>query len=162
MTPYEIEYSGLVAQWVGAVAPGLAVLVAIVFGAITLATSRRSKDTQERATLTAAEPLTADFAQAVLAVSRVNWEVRHHSGDTWLLTNTGNNTAHNVMLAGMTEVDRKRLTPLPDPETVGPTGSLAFTLMSRFTLSGPANVIVSFSLESDQERLQQIVRVPAL
>jgi hypothetical protein len=161
MSATNLEISALWAQWVGAGSALLAVGVAVVFGVITLNTSRRSKDTQERATLTAAEPISVDFAQAVVAVSRVNWQVSHYGGEQWLLINTGNSTAHDVELEGMTETDRKRLNAEPYTRAVGPTGSVAFTLISRFGLSGPFNIVVRFALEAGGDKLQQIVRVPA-
>ena len=163
MNATDLEVSALWAQWVGAGAAVGAVLVAVVFGYLTLANTRRSKDTQERATITAsAEPLSADFADAVVEVTRVHWRVEQAGGERWLLINEGSNTAHDVELSGLTALDQQRLTvDDPTPQTVGPTGVVGFVLVSRFTLSGPANVVVFFALESGGPKVQRVVRVPA-
>lgn len=163
MNVTDLEVSSLVAQWVGAVASALAVIVAVVFGAITLATSRRSIDTQERATLTATgEPTTDGFANAVEALTRVRWEVLPDGGEHWLMRNGGSHTAHEVTIAGLTELDQRRLSPDdPEPSVVGPTSLLGFTLVSRFTLSGPANVVMTFALEPGGEKHSRVLKVPA-
>jgi hypothetical protein len=158
----DAEISALIAQWVESIAAVAAVFIALLFGVLTLTTSRRSKDTQERATLTAAsDPMSADFAEAVVAASKVHWRVERNAGERWLLIHDGSTTAYEVELAGLTSLDAKRLTEIPDRQDVGPTGALAFTLVSRLTLSGPANVVVTFALERGDQRVRQIVRVPA-
>lgn len=162
MAVTDLEISALWAQWIGAGAAVGAVLVAVLFGYLTLANAQRSKDTQERATLTAStEPLSADFAAAVVAASRVQWRVEPNGGERWLLVHDGSTTAYGVRIAGLTELDKRRLTSVPAEQDIAPTGTLPFTLVSRLTLSGPSNVVVTFALESGAERVRQVVRVPA-
>ncbi len=160
----EYEAWSLTTQWITAGAAVLAVLVAVVFGWLTLATSRRSKDAQDRASYAAAEvsaPMSAEFAQAVAEIAQVNWEVNHHNGETWLLRNSGTTTAFDVELEGLTPQDQSRLTTV-DIGDLGPTSVTAFTFVNRFTLSGPGNLVVNFSLMDAGPRVRRIVRVPAI
>lgn len=160
MTPF--QEAALWPQWVSAVASLLAVAVAIVFGWLTLANNRRSKDAQDRATLAAvSSPSHADAARGILEAQRVGWEVESGGGEQWVLKNTGRATAHDVTIQGFTSLDQQRLTRDTQPVTLGPTMSLRFTLVSRYTLTGPANLTVTFSQEEGGPQRQSVVRVPA-
>src|SRR5262245_19012081 len=130
----ECESATLAAQWVAAWATVAAVLVAAVFGWLTLVTSRRAKDAQVRASYAAAEDgftVSADFADAVTAVSRVNWEVSREAGENWLLRNAGGTTAYNVAITGLTVYYSTRLTTADPIGDVGPTHSVAFVYTSN-------------------------------
>jgi len=85
------ETASLVTQWITTIATVAAVLVALVFGWLTLSNSRRSKDNQDRATYAAAtpdQPLSGDFADAVKAAIDVGWDVTHDAGENYLLMST--------------------------------------------------------------------------
>lgn len=157
------EAASLTTQWITAVATVVAVFVAALFGWLTWLNTRRSKDTQDRATYAAVDssgPLPADFAQAVAEVGLVNWEVLPHGGETWLLRNSGNSTAHDVSIEGLTDVDKKRLKPV-DLGSLGPTMMGQFRMVSRLSISGPGNAVVTFRLEPDGPTSRRTVRVPA-
>jgi hypothetical protein len=159
----EYEAWSLTTQWITAGAAVAAIFVAVVFGALTLRSSNRSKDAQERATFAAADkagPLSAEFAQAVAEVGLVNWEVLPDSGENWLLRNSGSSTAYDVSIVGLTELDKKRLT-AGEYGVVAPTGVVQFRMVSRFTISGPGNIVVTFRLAEDGAVSQRTVRVPA-
>ena len=163
MTPYEA--ASLWAQWVGSISAALAVFVAALFGYLTYANNRRSRDNQERASLAAASKDDAGHRAGLLPMSRandVNFLIRHDVGETWLLINEGPRTARDVRIEGLTTLDRQRLT-VTSPKTTAlePGEALQFALVSRFTLSGPANVVVHCLLDPDRTDVRQVLQVPA-
>jgi hypothetical protein len=166
MSANEIALSALWAQWVGSIAALLGVGAAIIFGIVTLKTSNRSKDTQQRATLTAAvDPMDEDIRVAVAQMAKVHWAVRPKGGEYWLLVNEGSEQAWDVSIAGLTDIDQKRLISVAKiPNPVRPAGMISFELVSRLTLSGPANVVVSYSLMPDGSgrEFRRVLLVPAL
>jgi hypothetical protein len=157
------EAASLTTQWITAIATVIAVFVAALFGWLTWLNTRRSKDAQDRATYAAVDtsgPLPADFAQAVAEVGLVNWEVLHSSGENWFLRNSGNSTAHDVTIEGLTAIDKKRLK-AASLGTLGPTMMGEFQMVSRLSISGPGNAVVTFRLDPDGTPSQRTVRVPA-
>jgi len=163
--PTTYEAWSLAAQWVGSGAAVAAVLVAVLFGYLTLATSRRSKDAQERATLTAATD-DPNAPRTLLAAEdnpdRVRLVVRRQSGEKWLLVNEGPDVAYSVEIDGLTTLDKRRLTAIAgDPHSLGPTQGKEFVLVSRLTLSGPANIVVTFRVEPGGAVLRRVLLVPA-
>ncbi len=163
MTPYEA--SSLWAQWVGSISAALAVLVAALFGYLTYANNRRSRDNQERASLAAASEDAADHRAGVLPMSRAyaaKFLIRHGAGETWMLINRGPGTVRDVRIEGLTTLDKQRLTVTSSEVTaLEPGEALEFVLASRFTLSGPANVVVHCLLDPAGEELRQVLQVPA-
>ena len=164
----EYESWSLLTQVITTVATAAAVVVALVFGWLTLANSRRSKDNQDRATFAAASleaPISAEFAEVVVGLSRVNWEVSHQGGENFLLRNAGSETAHGVAIFGLTDGDKERLVKAAgDIGSLGPTEVVGFVYTSRFTRSGPGNIVVAFSLNAkypSSDRITRVVRVPA-
>lgn len=159
------EAWSLGAQWVSAAAAVVAVFVAAVFGWLTLANNRRSRDNQERATLTAAtdqqdEPRTLSARRE--SPNGANLTIRHKSGEHWLLVNDGPDVALTVEIDGLTALDKKRLTTVAaEPDTLSPGEAKEFILVSRLTLTGPANVVVSFRVEPGGSLLRQVLLVPA-
>jgi hypothetical protein len=140
------------------------VLVAVVFGWLTLATSKRSKDNQERATYAAADsdaPMTAEFADAVREVRQVDWVVLPDRGESWILKHVGGTTAYKVHVSGLTELDQRRLKVVADAGDIGPTGVVPFTFVSRLSLSGPGNIVVAFHVDEFGPQHRRVVRVPA-
>jgi hypothetical protein len=165
MSANEIAVSVLWAQWVGSIAALLGVGAAVIFGIVTLKTSNRSKDTQQRATLTAAaNPMDEDIRAAVAQMTQVHWAVMPKGGERWLLVNEGSEQAWDVSIAGLTDIDQKRLISVANiPNPVGSAGAISFELVSRLTLSGPANVVVSYSLMPDGlgRDYRRVLLVPA-
>jgi hypothetical protein len=163
MTPEEIAESALAAQWVGAGAAAGSVVVAVIFGIVTLRTSNRAKDAQQRAAGTAAgAPSSTSLASLVADVDPVVWVVRRARGEEWVLVNEGTESAYNVSIDGLTDLDKKRLTKVaPIPEVVEPGLTLSFTLVSRLTLSGPANVVVTYFDGPGGVLRTQVLLVPA-
>lgn len=163
MTPY--ESASLWTQWIGSISAALAVVVAIVFGYLTLASNQRSKDAQQRATLAAALAGSPHSSQTLLAGARpgtTRLSVRHKAGEAWLLVNDGPDTVYLVDIQGLTELDKKRLHETPrDPPTLAPGEAAEFSLVSRYTLSGPANVVVTYRLQPEGPPLQSVLQVPA-
>lgn len=165
-TPDMTTYEGwsLTAQWVGSGAAVAAVLVAVLFGYLTLASNRRSKDAQQRATIVAAldDP---NRPQSVLGrhESRAaDFTVRNSAGERWLLVNEGPDIAYLVEVEGLTDLDKRRLQVVAqDPTSLGSGQTKEFVLVSRFTLSGPANVVVSYRLEPGGSQLRRVLHVPA-
>lgn len=120
------------AAWVSAAAGVAAVLVAALFGYLTWNNSRRSKDAQQRASFALQEEETAqDSRDAMLELIRnlgansdrpqpeaspatVRWRLEKGNGDQWLAVNTGNATAYNVRVAGLTDLDNQDITPIDD------------------------------------------------
>lgn len=162
--PTTYEAWSLAAQWVGASAAVAAVLVAILFGYLTLASNRRSKDAQQRATLVAAlgDP---NQPQSILARSdagRADFTIRRKAGETWLLMNEGPDVAYLVGIEGLTDLDKHRLREISqDPISLGAGQGKEFVLVSRLTLSGPANVVVSYRLEPGGSELRRVLQVPS-
>lgn len=163
MTPY--ESASLVTQWISAVAAILAVAVAVIFGWLTLLNNRRSKDAQDRATFAAAGagPAAApgELARAAVVADEVDWAVQAQGAEAWLLRNTGAATAYDVSLAGLTELDRQRLKVGDITNPVRPTDVLRFDFVSRFSLSGPGNVVVQYALDEGGPLSRRVLRVPA-
>jgi len=93
-----------------------AVLVAVLFGYFTLASNRRSKDAQQRATIVA-----------------------------------------GLDVAGMTDLDKKRLIEVAaEPASLWPGDAREFVLVSRLTLSGPANLVVRYRLQTGGSVLSSV------
>lgn len=164
MTPYEA--GSLWAQWVGSSAGVAAVVVAGFFGFLTYANDRRSRDTQQRATLAAASLEDPAQRQSVLGqpenMGRVALSVRHKEVETWLLVNNGPDVAYAIEIDGLTDLDKTRLLEVSaERASLAPTETKEFVLVSRLTLSGPANVVVSFRLEPGGPLLRRVVQVPA-
>jgi len=159
------EAWSLGAQWVSAGAAVLAVFVAAVFGWLTLVNNRRSKDTQERATLIAATD--EQDAPPSLRASRVESNgarltIRHYSGEHWQIVNEGPATCIIDDVAGLTALDKKRLTAVAaEPDSLSPGEAKEFILVSRLTQTGPANIVVSFRVEPGGSLLRQVLLVPA-
>jgi hypothetical protein len=169
MSDHDIAVWGLAAQWAGVVVAILSIGVAALFGALTLRNSRGVRDAQERASLTAAgngggpgsRPEAHDRAADRGDHEQVVWTVTGTGGGAWILRNGGSVAAHDVTLAGYTETDRRRLTEAPPVGEVLAGGTIPFTLVSHFTVSGPANVVVRYRLAAGGDERQQIVQVPA-
>ena len=169
MTAY--ESASLVAQWFGVGVGVATVLVAAVFGYLTLVNNRRSKDNQERATYAAADssdsvepasdrtPSASD--ESANATPRVEWEVIHEVGENWLLRNAGPSTAYDVKLRGYTVLDHSRLTGPSEATELEPSKMLRFVFVSRLAKSGPGNVVVVYSLANGGPRVEHVLRVPA-
>lgn len=163
--PSSYELWSLAAQWVSAGSALLAVFVAAVFGWLTLANNRRSKDTQERATLIAATN-GQSAPQSLLArgaePSGAQLAIRHAGGERWQLVNGGPASCIIDDVDGLTTQDKKRLTDVSaDPASLDAGDATTFTLVSRFTLSGPANVVVSYRLQPGGERQRRVLLIPA-
>ena len=204
-------WSGTNAEWLsaigtiaGAVGTFLGAIVAGVFGYLTWNISRKTKDNQERATLTAAEePVTVALGEqpepdprsggkaepgsnaggpgetpkipstwnetllrSLLVMAqqqeKVRFSVRSVGGESWQLVNDGTDSAFDVEVAGLTKLDVRRLTSVdPTPADVGAGDALSFTLVSRLTLSGPANVVVNYALSPGGPKARKVLLVPA-
>jgi len=166
MTPEQIALSSLQAQWWGVAAAFLTVIVAAVFGYLTLLNNRRAQDAQSRAARAAVterprRPGRLRQAGLMPAPAEVAWAVQT-SGDQWILVNEGTVTAHDVRLTGYTELDQRRISVADGaPRTLAPGEALAFTVLSRFTVRGPANVVVTFAFEPGAELSRQTLLVPS-
>jgi ABC-type enterochelin transport system substrate-binding protein len=141
------------------------VFVAAVFGWLTLVNNRRSKDTQERATLIAATDK-QDAPQSLRAsrdeTNGARLTVRHNLGERWQIVNEGPATCIIDDVAGLTTLDKKRLEVVAaEPDSLSPGETKEFILLSRLTLTGPANIVVSFRLEPGGSLLRQVLLVPA-
>jgi len=163
--PSSYELWSLGAQWVSAGAAVFAVFVAAVFGWLTLVNNRRSKDTQERATLIAATDK-QDAPQSLRAsrdeTNGARLTVRHNLGERWQIVNEGPATCIIDDVAGLTTLDKKRLEVVAaEPDSLSPGETKEFILLSRLTLTGPANIVVSFRLEPGGSLLRQVLLVPA-
>lgn len=162
--PTTYEAWSLAAQWVGSGAAVAAVLVALLFGYLTLASNRRSKDAQQRATMVAAldDP---NRPQSILGLNEsglADFTIRHKAGEIWLLVNEGPDIAYLVEIEGLTDLDKHRLQEVAqDPTSLGAREAKEFVLVSRFTLSGPANVVVSYRLEPGGSQMRRVLQVPA-
>ena len=144
----------------------MAVLVAALFGYLTYANNKRSRDNQERASLAAAMSDVGGPRVGLLPTSRetggVSFLVRHGGGESWLLMNNGPETARDLRIEGLTALDKQRLTvDLPEPSVLEAGRACEFMLVSRLTLSGPANVVVHYRLDPDGPELRQVLQVPA-
>jgi len=164
VTPYEA--ASLWAQWVGSISAALAVFVAALFGYLTYANNKRSRDNQERATLAAAMGEDAAARRSgILPLERVGggpeFVVRRDRAEHWLLVNEGSETALDVQLTGLTTLDRQRLSGAVGPNDLAPGQFREFGLVSRFTSSGPANVVVRYRLEAGGAELSRVLQVPA-
>jgi hypothetical protein len=170
MDPNEIAKSALDAQWLSAWATVAAAILAGLFGFLTLFNFRLGRrneklgqDNQERATLTAAsDPMTEDVATLLGNINRIRWTVSHDAGESWLLFNEGTDDAYDVQISGLTALDRQRLTTFPTEPTLVPSAeAVGFDFVSRFTLSGPGNLVVTYATEPDGVGLRKVVLVPA-
>ena len=162
MTDY--ESAALAAQWVGSVSSALAVVVAAVFGYLTLQNNRRSRDAQQRASLAAASD-DMESRQGLVPRAKTGGSTLsavHRSGETWALVNSGPDTVHLVRMEGLTDLDKRRLRELPTEPTPLEAGqSTEFVLTSRYTMSGPANLVVWFSLHPGGAPVRVVLQVPA-
>ncbi|TDW28699.1 hypothetical protein [Cryobacterium psychrophilum] len=167
MTPEQIALSSLQAEWWGVAASFLTVIVAAIFGFLTLLNNRRALDAQNRAALaavTAAPRRPGRLRQAALipANAEVAWAIESVADGQWMLINAGTATAYDVALTGYTDLDQRRISVADGaPRTLAPGEALAFTVLSRFTLRGPANVVVTFAFESGAATVRQTLRAPA-
>ena len=162
MTAYEAASLG--AQWVGSISAAFAVLVAAVFGYLTYANNKRSRDNQERATLAAATQPEGGHRVGILPTSRdsFNFIIRRAAGENWLLVNEAPHAAWGVRVEGLTTLDNQRLTVgSPTLSDLEPGEAKEFALVSRRTLSGPANVVVFGRLDPAGPELRQVLQVPA-
>jgi len=164
VTPYEA--ASLWAQWVGSISAALAVFVAALFGYLTYANNKRSRDNQERATLAAAMGEDAATRRSGIlplegAGGGAEFVIRRDRPEHWLLVNEGSQTARDVRLEGLTALDRQRLSGTSDPSDLAPGQFREFGLVSRFTSSGPANVVVRYRLEAGGAELSRVLQVPA-
>lgn len=163
VTPYEA--ASLWAHWVGSISAALAVLVAALFGFLTYANNKRSRDNQERATLAAVSGDVSGSRVGLLPESPethdVTFLVRHVSGESWLLINEGPGTVHDVRIEGLTTLDRQRLTDVSGSSVLEAGYATGFVLVSRLTLSGPANVVVHYRLDPAGSELRKVLQVPA-
>lgn len=104
----------------------------------------------------------AIYAGAQQQQQRAHFSVTPAGGEVWRLTNFGEEAAFNLEIEGLTELDKRRLTnPGPTPADIGPGDSIEFTLVSRFSLSGPANVVVTYALNPGAPRARAVLLVPA-
>ena len=88
--------------------------------------------------------------------------VRHQFGEKWLLVNEGPDVAYSVEIDGLTALDKQRLTATAgDPHSLGAAQAKEFVLVSRLTLSGPANIVVKFRVEAGGAVLRRVLLVPA-
>lgn len=105
------------------------------------------------------------MAESILAAgesSRADFSVMHKAGETWLLVNNGPDVAYMVEIEGLTDLDKRRLLEVSlDPASLGEGQAKEFVLVSRLTLSGPANVVVSYRLEPGGSQLRRVLQVPA-
>lgn len=131
-------------------------------GYLTLASNKRSKDTQQRATLIAALDDTGEDHPVGAVKPGGGVAVFHKAGETWLLANQGSGAIRVSSIEGLTDLDKKRLTSVaPEPKVLNPGDAREFVLVSRYTLSGPANVVVTFTSESLGVEFRRILQVPA-
>jgi hypothetical protein len=160
----EYEAASLWAQWVGSGSAAAAVVVAALFGYLTLASNSRSKDAQQRATMVAAldDPNRPQSVLAERESGTADFRIERRSGETWLLINHGPDAAYMVDIEGLTDLDKRRLQEVAlDPASLSPGQAKEFVLVSRYTLSGPANVVVSYRLEPGGSQLRRVLQVPA-
>lgn len=163
VTPYEA--ASLWAQWVGSISAALAVFVAALFGYLTYANNKRSRDNQERATLAAAMGGAGEPRAGILPTGSargVDFVLRGSGSDRWLLVNEGTESALGVRLEGLTALDQQRLRGAAEgPVQLGPGQAHQFVLVSRLTLSGPANIVVFYRLQDGGPELRRVLQVPA-
>lgn len=161
MTPY--ESASLVTQWISAVASVLAVLVAVIFGWLTLINNRRSKDAQDRATYAAAGSSTVGPAGVEPRTGQAglpDWELERQGDATWLLKNAWPSVAYDVTVQGLTELDNRRLMVPSDRVTLEPAATLGFEFRPRLSLPGPGNIVVRFATEEGGPTSTRVLRVP--
>ena len=162
--PSAFDAWGLAAHWVGSGAAVVSVGVAVLFGYLTLANTRRSRDAQNLATIVAAGESPNGSGVLLLPEEKViEWTVQPNGGESWLLVNDGQTVAYDVTLRGLTVTDQERLRTAdgPDVAVVEPAESVPFEFVSRLTLSGPGNVVVSWTIAPGGPELRKAVRVPA-
>lgn len=89
--PTSSDSWSLAAQWAGSSVAVAAVLVAVLFCYLTLASSRRSKDVQQRATIVAAldDPYQPQSILGEGDAGHADSTIRHKAGKAWLLVNEG-------------------------------------------------------------------------
>jgi hypothetical protein len=163
MSATEFEMWSLAAQWVGSGAAVAAVGVAIAFGIITLRTSRQSKDAQERSAVTAAAEQSEQDFNAVFNQQSTEFQVDHIGGENFTVMNHTVVTMYDLRVEGLTDQDKRRLTvTTPLPVAALESGqTVEFVLVSRFTLSGPANLVVTYAIDADGiHRARKVLLVP--
>ncbi|TFC93013.1 MULTISPECIES: hypothetical protein [Cryobacterium] len=159
MTATEIAASGLWTQWLGL---GLSAVVGglgIYFARLAQITSRLSRDNQERAALAAAD--SPGILPTPSILPSIAWSTSPVGGESYVLVNRGFETAYDVTVDGLTELDKQRLTvnnPTPELEAAA---ALEFVLVSRLSLSGPANLVVKHSTEPGGTRIGNVLLVHA-
>lgn len=161
--PTAFEAWGLAASWVGSGAAVASVIIAAVFGYLTLANSRRSKRALDTATYAAAqEPAHAD-GRGVLPMGPipVRWRIEHAGGQGWLLINDGTADAFDVSMQGLTATDRQRLTSAEEAGVVPAASALGFVYVSRLTLDGPGNLVVSWRFGPEAVEQSKVLRIPS-
>ena len=171
MDANDIAQSALAAQWVSAWAAVAGVAVAGLFGFLTLFNFRLGKqnqrlgrDNQERSTWTAAnESATSEFSDWMSQPSHTGWLITHTTGESYAVVNNSTTTAFGVRIEGLTDLDKRRLSvDAPQPRTLEPGEALEFVLVSRLSLSGPANLVVTFSIDAEGvHTVRKVLLVPA-
>lgn len=163
----EYQSAALLVQWVGSAAAAVSVVVAVIFGWLTLMNTRRSKDNQERSTRTAAavgEQMSTAIAAGIRAAQpggNASWSVRPAGGEDWFITWEGQSGIMDVRVEGFTELDKRRLGPMEARDSLGSGDSLRVTIVSRLSLSGPANVVVSYVHSIPGSRFSDTLLVPS-
>ncbi|MDJ0376973.1 hypothetical protein [Cryobacterium sp. PH31-L1] len=164
MHAIDLEVSSVLAQWVGAVAAVGAVVVAIVFGYLTLATTRRSKDAQERSAITAVTDSNEQGIDSLMFnANRQSWPIQRTNAGTFTLMNNSTLPFYDVRIEGLTDLDKRRLTVnSPQPLMLEAGARLEFSLVSRLTLSGPANLVLTYAIDpGGTQRIRKVLLVPA-
>jgi hypothetical protein len=159
MNPDEIAASSLWTQWLGLGVSLVVGGVGIYFARLAHITSRLSRDNQERSTLTAADA--PGILPSPSVVPSIAWSISPTTGESYSLVNRGFETAYDVTVDGLTELDKKRLTVDNPTPSLEPFAALAFVLVSRFSLSGPANLVVKHSTEPGGTRIGNVLVVHA-
>lgn len=160
LEPSAFEISGLWAQWVSAGAAVAAVVVAALFGALTLANTRKSNDAQQRASLAldTSPDLVATFERGLRDGPTVEWEVeKGPKPNLWLLMHTGNATAYDVFFYGATDQDQARM--YADSSafaSVEPGTSIPFRIRTFWGAAAVPTLIVEWAYaEGSDERYKE-------
>jgi hypothetical protein len=159
MNPDEIAASSLWTQWLGLGVSLVVGGVGIYFARLAHITSRLSRDNQERSTLTAADAL--GLLPSPSVIPSIIWSISPAGGESFSLVNRGHETAYDVNVDGLTELDKKRLTVTNPTPSLEPFAALTFVLVSRLSLSGPANLVVKHSTEPGGTRIGNVLVVHA-
>ena len=98
----------------------------------------------------------------LLDVGGPNLTVRRKAGETWLLLNEGPSIVYMPEIEGLTDLDKRRLLEVAlEPASLGVAQAKEFVLVSRYSLSGPASIVVSFRLEPGGPLMRRVLDVPA-